>query len=279
MIGEIMRPTTDILFFGSFPLTFLGYLIYTLVMTHITIVTVTVYYHRTMSHRALELNHWVEHFFRFWGWLTTGMNVKEWVAIHRHHHSKDDGPEDPHSPWVYGIWYVLFYGVTLYYKAAKDSAMVMRHGQGTPKDWIERRLYSRRKMYARFYGVTLMLIIDLFLFGLIGALIWLVQMIWIPFWAAGVINGLGHWPMFEKFFGYRNFDTKDRSANIIPWGIWIGGEELHNNHHLRPQSAKLSLKWYEFDIGWMYIRLLELCGLARVKYTMDPSKDQAIKTA
>lgn len=274
-----MRTFTDLLLFGSFPQTFWGYTLYTLIMTHITIVTVTVYYHRAKAHRALDLNHYVEHFFRFWGWLTTGMNVKEWVAIHRFHHAKDDKIGDPHSPWVYGIWYVLFFGVVLYYRAAKDSSMVMRFGQGTPKDWIERRLYSRRKGYAKFYGVALMLVIDLFLFGLVGLLIWLVQMIWIPFWAAGVINGLGHWPMFGSLFGYRNHETADRSCNLFPWGIGIGGEELHNNHHFRPQSAKLSIKWYEFDIGWMYIRILELCGLAKVKYTMDPVKDKAINTA
>lgn len=263
-----MRTVTDWLLFGSIPLTFWGYVIYVLVMTHITIVTVTVYYHRAKAHRALDLHPALEHFFRFWGWLTTGMSVKEWAAIHRYHHAKDDGLEDPHSPWVYGIWYVLFFGVVLYYRAAKRPE-VMVHCRDIRDDWIETNLYGDRRSSRRFYGVGLMLLIDLVLFGSVGALIWIVQMAWIPLWAAGFINGVGHWPLFKYLIGYRNSETKDQSANIIPWGIWIGGEELHNNHHKYPKSAKLSIKWYEFDIGWMYIRIFELLGLATVKYRLD----------
>jgi stearoyl-CoA desaturase (delta-9 desaturase) len=264
-----MRTVSDLVLFGTFQLSWWGYATYVLVMTHITIATVTIYYHRAQAHRALDLHPAASHFFRFWGWLTTGMNVKEWVSIHRKHHAKDDGPEDPHSPWVFGIWHVLFFGVYLYYQAAKDPDLLMRYGHGTPKDEVERRLYSRRGGLARFWGVGLMLVINLILFGLIGLIVWVVQMLWIPFWAAGVINGVGHWPMFKKFLGYRNTDTKDHSSNILPWGLLIGGEELHNNHHAAPKSAKLSLKWYEFDIGWMYICLLEMAGLAKVKYTND----------
>jgi stearoyl-CoA desaturase (Delta-9 desaturase) len=244
------------------------YFVYLLTLTHLTIITVTVYYHRAKAHRALTLHPWLDHAFRFWGWLTTGMSVKEWVAIHRYHHAKDDGPEDPHSPWVFGIWYVLFAGVVLYYEAAKRPE-IMVHCRDIPDDWLEKHLYSNRRSSRRFYGVGLMLIINLTLFGAVGLLVWLVQMLWIPFWAAGVINGVGHWPLLKHFIGYRNTDTKDKSSNIVPWGIWIGGEELHNNHHARPQSAKLSMKWWEFDVGWMYIRIFELLRLANVKYTMD----------
>jgi stearoyl-CoA desaturase (Delta-9 desaturase) len=259
---------TDALFFGNFALPWWKYVIYTLLMTHVTIVTVTVFYHRTMAHRALDCHPLLAHFFRFWGWLTTGMSVKEWAAIHRYHHAKDDGPLDPHSPWVYGIWYVLFMGVVLYYQAAQKSEILV-HCRDIRDDWIEKALYGRRKWGGRFYGVGLMLAINLVLFGLVGLLIWVVQMLWIPFWAAGVINGIGHWPRFLGFIGYRNFDIKDKSSNIVPWGIWIGGEELHNNHHRYPKSAKLSVKWYELDIGWMYIRLFEVLGLARIKYIYD----------
>lgn len=244
------------------------YFAYTLAMTHIIIVTVTVYYHRAKAHLALDLHPGLEHVFRAIGWLKSGMLPREWVAIHRYHHAKDDGPNDPHSPWVYGIWYVLFFGVVLYYRAAQRSE-VMMHCRDIKVDWMEENIYGRRKWGGRFYGVALMLVIDLFLFGLVGLLIWTVQMLWIPFWAAGVINGVGHWPLFRYILGYRNIETKDKSSNIVPWGILIGGEELHNNHHAYPKSAKLSLKWYEFDIGWMYIRLFEMCGLAKVKYIHD----------
>ncbi len=247
--------------FGLFDLPWWGYLAFVLVMTHITIATVTIYYHRCQAHNALDLHPFMSYFFRFWGWLTTGMVIKEWVAIHRLHHAKDDGPLDPHSPQVYGLWRILFFGVERYYVAAQDSEMLIKRGHGTPRDWLERKLF----MKLPWLGVVVMLIIDVLCFGLIGFGIWLVQMLWIPFWAAGVINGVGHWPLFRYLVGYRNNDAPDASANIIPWGILIGGEELHNNHHAYPSSAKLSLRWYEFDIGWMYIRLLEICNLATVK--------------
>ncbi len=259
-----MRTYADILLFGSFHLTWWGYLVYTLLMTHMTIVTVTVYYHRAKAHRALDLHPALEHFFRFWGWLKTGMNIREWVAIHRYHHAKDDGKDDPHSPWVYGIWNVLFLGVVLYYRAAQKSEILI-HCRDIRDDWIEKALYGRRKWFGRFYGVALALVIDVTLFGLVGVLVWAIQMMWIPFWAAGVINGIGHWPSI----GYRNGETKDKSTNIVRIGIWIGGEELHNNHHMYPKSAKLSLKENEFDVGWMYIRILVYSKLARVKYIHD----------
>jgi stearoyl-CoA desaturase (delta-9 desaturase) len=224
-------------------------------MTHITIVCVTLYLHRSQAHRAVEFNPIVAHFMRFWLWLTTGMVTKQWVAIHRKHHRFTDQPGDPHSPAVYGIKRVFFKGAGLYHSASKDSAMVEQYGVGTPGDWIERNLYS---LHSRL-GILLMLIIDLLFFGPWGLIVWAVQMLWIPFWAAGVVNGIGHW------CGYRNNETKDTSRNISPWGIIIGGEELHNNHHLAPASAKLSVKSWEFDIGWFYIRILTLLGLAKIR--------------
>ena len=227
----------------------------TLLMTHITIVCVTLYLHRSQAHRAVEFNPIVAHFMRFWLWLTTGMVTKQWVAIHRKHHRFTDQPGDPHSPVVYGIKRVFFKGAGLYHSASKDSAMVEQYGVGTPGDWIERNLYS---LHSRL-GILLMLIIDLLFFGPWGLIVWAVQMLWIPFWAAGVVNGIGHW------WGYRNNETKDTSRNISPWGIVIGGEELHNNHHLAPASAKLSVKSWEFDIGWFYIRILTLLGLAKIR--------------
>lgn len=257
----------DVLLFGIFQLSWLGYLLYVLFMTHVTIVTVTVYYHRAKAHRALDLHPLLEHFFRFWGWLTTGMKVQEWAAIHRYHHAKDDGPDDPHSPWVHGIWYVLFFGVVLYYRASKKKEVLV-HCRDIRDDWVEQALYGRRTWFGRFYGVTLMLAINIILFGVVGVLIWSIQMLWIPFWAAGVINGLGHWPTI----GYRNGETKDQSTNLCRIGIWIGGEELHNNHHMYPKSAKLSLKQNEFDIGWLYIKFFELLNLAKVKYIHGTKK-------
>jgi stearoyl-CoA desaturase (delta-9 desaturase) len=227
----------------------------TLVMTHITIISVTLYLHRSQAHRGVEFHPILSHFMRFWLWLTTGMITKQWVAIHRKHHKDTDISGDPHSPHVYGIWNILFKGVRYYYLAGKNSKMIMNFGKGTPDDWIEKKVYTP---YPHL-GIALMLILDLVLFGWWGILVWSVQMIWIPFWAAGVINGLGHW------WGYRNTNTDDRSTNIIPWGIWIGGEELHNNHHADPASAKLSRKWWEFDIGWMYLRIFEFLGLAKIK--------------
>lgn len=244
------------------------YLVYTLIMTHITIMSVTIYFHRTRAHLALDVHPRLALFFRTWIWATTGMNDWEWVAIHRYHHARDDGLEDPHSPWVYGIWYVLFFGVVLYYKAA-GKVSVMKHCLDHKKDWIEVNVFSSKLPFAKFYGVALMLLINVVLFGWIGAVIWVVQMLWIPFWAAGVINGLGHWPMFRYLLGYRNTETKDHSSNIVPLGAWIGGEELHNNHHTYPKSAKFSIKWYEFDLGWVYIRLFQMLGWAKVKYIYD----------
>ncbi len=226
----------------------------TLAMTHVTIVAVTVYLHRAQAHRALTLHPVVAHFFRFWLWLTTGMVTGEWVAVHRYHHARCETEDDPHSPQVKGIRKVLWQGAELYREAISDRGLVERFSHGTPDDWLERHVYRRRSL-----GISLMLLIDLLLFGVAGLAVWAVQMAWIPFWAAGVINGLGHW------WGYRNFASPDAATNISPWGILIGGEELHNNHHAFPASAKLSARWFEFDIGWFYIRLLSLLGLARVR--------------
>lgn len=230
-------------------------LIYTLVMTHITIACVTLFLHRSQSHKAVEFHPAVAHFMRFWLWLTTGMVTRQWVAIHRKHHVYSDKPGDPHSPHVYGFWTVLFKGAFLYHTASKDAAMIEQYSKGTPDDWIEQNLYTPHSRM----GIAIMLAINLGLFGAWGFLIWGIQMIWIPLWAAGVVNGIGHW------FGYRNGETTDQSRNLGNLGIIIGGEELHNNHHLSPGSAKLSRAWYEFDIGWMYIRLLELLKLATVR--------------
>jgi stearoyl-CoA desaturase (delta-9 desaturase) len=226
-----------------------------LILTHITIIAVTVFLHRSQAHRALDLNPWVSHFFRLWLWLTTGMVTKEWVGIHRKHHAKCETPDDPHSPQVLGLGKVMAEGAELYRTASRDQASIEHYGRGTPDDWVERHVYSR----FTWQGLGLMLIIDVLLFGVYGITIWAVQMVWIPFWAAGVINGVGH------CYGYRNYESADASTNILPWGIIVGGEELHNNHHAFPSSARLSSKWWEFDIGWFYIRLLSLLGLAKVK--------------
>jgi stearoyl-CoA desaturase (Delta-9 desaturase) len=244
------------MFSGFFELPWWGFILVALGLTHVTIAAVTIYLHRCQAHRALELHPLVSHFFRFWLWLTTGMITKEWAAIHRKHHAKCETADDPHSPQVYGINRVLWLGVFLYVKESYNKETLERYGHGTPDDWMERRVYSRFATT----GVTLLLATNMFLFGVVpGAIIWAAQIAWIPFWAAGVINGVGH------FFGYRNFDVPDASTNIVPWGILIGGEELHNNHHAFAASAKLSSKWYEFDIGWLYIRTLQALGLATVK--------------
>jgi stearoyl-CoA desaturase (delta-9 desaturase) len=232
-------------------------LLFTLVVTHITIAAVTIFLHRAQAHRALELHAIPSHFFRLWLWLTTGMVTKEWVAIHRKHHAKCETQEDPHSPVTRGIETVFWKGSELYRAEAKNLETLAKYGHNTPDDWLERNLYSRYS----WQGVGLMLIIDLALFGAIGAAVWAVQMAWIPVTAAGIINGFGH------YWGYRNFEAADASTNISPWGIVIGGEELHNNHHTYPTSAKLSVKPYEFDIGWAYIRALQGLGLARVRKT------------
>lgn len=238
----------------------------TLLLTHITIAAVTIFLHRHQAHRALHLHPLVSHFFRLWLWLTTGMITKEWVAIHRKHHAKCETEEDPHSPQILGIDKVLWQGAELYRDEAANTETLERYGKRTPDDWLERNIYRHS-----YLGISLMLIIDLLLFGVVGITVWAVQMVWIPFFAAGVINGIGH------YWGYRNYECKDASKNIVPWGILIGGEELHNNHHTFASSAKLSSKWWEFDIGWLYIRLLELIGLARVnkvapKPVYDPQK-------
>jgi stearoyl-CoA desaturase (Delta-9 desaturase) len=232
-------------------------LAFTLVATHITIASVTIFLHRSQAHRSLDLHPIASHVFRFWLWLTTGMVTKEWVAIHRKHHAKCETEEDPHSPVAHGIKTVLLTGSELYRAEAKNQETLAKYGHNTPDDWMERNVYSRFS----WQGVGLMLIINLALFGAIGATVWAVQMLWIPITAAGIINGLGHW------WGYRNFEAADASTNISPWGILIGGEELHNNHHTYPTSAKLSVKKYEFDIGWVYIRGLEMMGLAKVRKT------------
>ena len=227
----------------------------TLLMTHLTIVSVTLYLHRSQSHRGVEFHPVLAHAMRFWLWLTTGMTTKQWVAVHRKHHQNTDVEGDPHSPHVYGIWNLVFGGVKYYNRAGSDAGMIMKYGMGTPKDWIERKLYTP---YHRL-GILVMLIIDLVLFGPWGFLVWGVQMLWIPFWAAGFINGMAHW------WGYRNTNTNDKSTNLMPWGIWIGGEELHNNHHADIANPKFSQKWWEFDIGWFYISILKVLGLAKVR--------------
>jgi len=230
-------------------------LIATLVMTHITIICVTLFLHRGQAHKGIVFHPILEQFMRFWLWLTTGMVTKQWVAIHRKHHRHSDEAGDPHSPHVYGIWQVLFKGAGLYHDASKDKDMVDAYGVGTPADWIEHNLYTRHSRL----GISILFLLNTLIFGWWGILIWGIQMIWIPFWAAGVINGVGHW------IGYRNGETKDRSRNIVPWGIVIGGEELHNNHHLDPASARLSKNWYEFDIGWMWLTIFKFCRLARLR--------------
>jgi stearoyl-CoA desaturase (delta-9 desaturase) len=229
-------------------------IIYTLVMTHITILCVTLFLHRSQAHRAVTFAKPVEHFMRFWLWLTTGMVTREWVAVHRKHHQASDTVADPHSPAIYGIWTVLFKGVWLYKEAAKKPE-VMKLGVGTPNDWIENKLYTPHSAK----GLLLMLAIDVILLGWIGVVVWAVQMLWIPFHAAGVVNGLCHW------WGYRNYDTNDTSRNLIPIDFYVGGELLHNNHHGNGSSAKFSKHWYEFDEGWMWIRLLSLIGLAKIR--------------
>ncbi len=243
------------MFLGFIDLPWWGYIVVALVFTHITIASVTIFLHRHQAHRALELHAIPSHFFRFWLWLTTGIVTKEWAAIHRKHHAKCETAEDPHSPVILGIKKVLMEGAELYRKEAKNQETLDRYGHGTPDDWLENKLYSGHSML----GIVLMLVINVLLFGPLGLTIWAVQMAWIPVNAAGIVNGIGH------YWGYRNFQTEDASTNIIPWGILIGGEELHNNHHAYASSAKLSSKWYELDIGWFYIRVLETLSLAQVK--------------
>ena len=256
------------MFSGLLNLPWWGDLIALLVLVQITIAAVTIYLHRCQAHRALDVHPAVSHFFRFWLWITTGMITKEWAAIHRKHHAKCETEDDPHSPQILGINRVLWGGVVLYVKESHKPETMARYGHGTPDDWLERNVYTPLNKW----GILLMAAADVALFGVVtGGLIWGVQMLWIPFWAAGVINGIGHW------WGYRNFVTEDASTNITPLAAWIGGEELHNNHHAYPTSAKFSIRWYEFDLGWFYIQLLAALGLATVRKTapkvkLEPSK-------
>ena len=251
-----MESVNYILFDGFFGLPWWGNIVVALALTHVTIAAVTIYLHRNQAHRSIDLHPAVSHFFRLWLWLTTGMVTKEWAAIHRKHHAKVESEDDPHSPQVHGILKVLFGGAFLYNDEANNRETIDRYGYGCPDDWIERKLYTP----LHWLGILFMLAFDLFAFGfLTGAAIWIVQMVWIPFWAAGVINGVGH------YLGYRNFQTTDESRNIVPLGLLIGGEELHNNHHAYPTSSKLSSRWYEIDLGWTYIRILQALGLARIK--------------
>jgi len=246
----------DYLFAGLFDLPWWGLAIVALALTHITIAAVTIYLHRCQAHRALDLHPLPAHFFRFWLWLTTGQVTKEWAAIHRKHHARVETPEDPHSPQQLGINRVLWAGVFLYVKEGRNQDTLDRYGHGTPDDWVERNVYSKYTLT----GIILMGLVDLALFGIVpGLAILAVQLVWIPFWAAGVINGVGH------YWGYRSWDTPDASTNIVPMGLLIGGEELHNNHHAYATSAKFSTKWYEIDLGWLYIRILAALGLAEVK--------------
>ena len=256
------------MFNGLIDLPWWGYVLVGLVLVQITIAAVTLYLHRCQAHRALDMHPALSHFFRFWLWMTTGMITKEWAAIHRKHHAKCETEEDPHSPRIHGINKILWGGVVLYVKESYKTDVIERYGHGTPDDWLERNIYKPLNKW----GIVVTLALDVLLFGpLAGFLIWGVQMLWIPFWAAGVINGIGH------YFGYRNFAPEDDSTNIVPWAFWIGGEELHNNHHAYPTSAKFSIRPYEFDLGWLYIRMFSALGLVTVRKTapkvrLDPSK-------
>ena len=252
----------DFLAGGLFQAGFVTLLVYLLVATQLTIFSVTLYLHRSQAHRAVDFHPVIAHFFRFWTWLTTSMITREWAAIHRKHHAKCETEEDPHSPQVKGIKTVFWRGVELYREARTDRESIEKYGKGCPDDWIERHLYTPHATL----GPTLLLFISFALFGFAGVAVWAIQMLWIPFWAAGVVNGLGHW------WGYRNFETTDTATNLTPWGVWIGGEELHNNHHAFPSSAKFALRKFEFDIGWSTIKLLQAVGLAKV-LRVAPSLD------
>jgi stearoyl-CoA desaturase (delta-9 desaturase) len=255
--SAVLNAAIDWLSHGLWDLNWWQMVLFTLGMTHVTIASVTIFLHRHQAHRALDLHPIPSHFFRFWLWLTTGQVTKEWASIHRKHHAKCEQAEDPHSPHVYGIKKVFWQGAELYRAESRNKETMERYGHGTPDDWLERNLYTRYS----WQGVGLMMILDLTLFGAAGLAVWAVQMAWIPVTAAGIINGIGH------YWGYRNFEAPDASTNVSPWGIIIGGEELHNNHHTYPTSAKLSVKPYEFDIGWVYISALQALGLAKVKKT------------
>jgi len=255
--GSVWNLAVDWMSHGLWQLSWWQLLLYALVTTHITIAGVTIFLHRCQAHRSLDLGPVPSHFFRFWLWLGTGMVTREWVAIHRKHHAKCETEDDPHSPQTRGLDTVMRQGAELYREEAANAETLRKFGHGAPDDWIERHLYSRHSIW----GPSLMLIINVLLFGAIGLTIWAVQMAWIPFWAAGVVNGLGH------FWGYRNFEAQDASTNLVPWGLIIGGEELHNNHHTYPTSAKFSVKRYEFDVGWVYISAMQKLGWAKVKKT------------
>ena len=260
----------DFLARGLIPMSWWGYVVVTLVLTHVTIASVTIFLHRCQAHRALDLHPAVAHFFRFWLWLTTGMVTKEWAAIHRKHHAKVETADDPHSPVTRGLSTVLWTGAELYRAESRNPETIEHYGHGTPDDWVERTVYTPYS----WQGVGLMLAVNLVLFGALGATIWAIQMMWIPFFAAGIVNGVAHW------WGYRNYATGDTSTNLVPWGLIIGGEELHNNHHAYGTSAKFSAQWYEFDLGWLYIRALSALGLAKIrrvapKLKLDASKPEA----
>jgi stearoyl-CoA desaturase (delta-9 desaturase) len=261
--------TFSLLSHGLIDLPWWGYVVVALALTHVTIASVTIFLHRAQAHRALDLHPVVSHFFRFWLWLTTGMVTKEWVAIHRKHHAKVETEEDPHSPQTRGINKVMWQGAELYRAESKNLETLEKYGRGTPDDWLERNVYTRFS----WEGVGLMLAVNLVLFGPLGLTIWAVQMMWIPIWAAGVINGIGH------YWGYRNFASADTSTNLVPWGILVGGEELHNNHHAYGSSAKFSSRWWEFDLGWTYIRILGFLRLATVRKVAPKLHLEAAKPA
>ena len=265
-IGLIWNAVVDWMANGLWDLSWWQLLLYTLITTHFTIAGVTIFLHRSQAHRALDLGPIPSHFFRFWLWLGTGMVTKEWVAIHRKHHAKCETADDPHSPQTRGLAKVMREGAELYRAEAKNEETLRKYGHGTPDDWMERNIYRHSVM-----GPSLMLILNVALFGVIGLSIWAVQMVWIPFWAAGVVNGVGH------FWGYRNYEATDASTNLVPWGLIIGGEELHNNHHTFPTSAKFSVKPYEFDIGWVYISIMQKLGWAKVKKTPPRLRMGAVK--
>jgi stearoyl-CoA desaturase (delta-9 desaturase) len=264
MINTIINLTL-----GNWQLPWWGYVVYLLLMTQMTVLSVTIFLHRCQAHRALDLHPVASHFFRFWLWLTTGMETKAWAAIHRKHHAKVETDEDPHSPQTRGLKKVFFEGAELYRAEAKNQETLDRYGEGTPDDWIERHLYTGHSRA----GVVLMMAINFYLFGFTGIAIWAMQMIWIPLFAAGVINGIGH------YWGYRNFESNDASRNVLPLGLIMGGEELHNNHHAYATSAKFSAKWFEVDVGWYLIKAMQLFGLAKPKRVLpkihvEPNKDQ-----
>ncbi|RYF01747.1 MAG: acyl-CoA desaturase [Comamonadaceae bacterium] len=262
-----LNGAVDWLAHGAWDLAWWQVVLYTLVTTHITIAAVTIFLHRAQAHRSVDLGAVPSHFFRLWLWLGTGMVTKEWVAIHRKHHAKCETEDDPHSPQTRGLDTVMWRGAELYRAEANNPETIRKFGHGTPDDWVERQVYSR----FAWQGVALMLVLNLVMFGALGAAVWAVQMLWIPFWAAGVVNGIGH------YWGYRNFEAVDASTNLVPWGVVIGGEELHNNHHTYPTSAKFSVKPYEFDIGWLYIRLMSAVGWASVKKTPPKLRLGAVK--